>query len=289
MPVIVLLGMSMLLLELSLHHEVVAMRAAGLGLRRMLPPLFAVALVAAIFAFCLQAWVTPQTNRRLDEMERVYVHHKAKSHSGVQWIRDGQRMWKLRPLDGRSFSLMVLEVDEQGRWLRRLDARRAHYQAGVWRMEDVHISCPDAQTGMSLEHRSRMSLASSVGPDASEPPRPGHMYLPDLVRYVRLLADAGMRNSSYLYALHHKFSAPLGCLVMVLLAAALCMNMGSRLAGRSLGVGVTIALGLSFYALGNVTAILATSERLPAVFAAWMPFSFFAGLGGFLLMHREQL
>ncbi len=289
MPVIALLGSSMLLLELSMHHEIVAMRAAGLGLGCILPPLLTLAMLAGALEFALQEWVTPTTNQRLDVMERVYVHHKAAREHGVQWLRDGSRMFRLTPLDQRYFSVMMLETDARGRWLQRMDAKRAHYAHGYWQLQDVDISQPDEKEGMILHHKASVRLPSSASPDAAEPPRASHMQFFELADYVRLLAASGMKNSGYVYALHRKLAAPLGALIMVLLAAALCMNMGARLAARSMGIAATIALGLLFYALGNVMAMLAGSERLPPAFAAWMPLLFFGGLAVFLLMHREQL
>lgn len=287
MPVILLLGISIYLIELSHHNEIAAMRAAGIGLGRLLQPILSVALCGAMLSFCIGEWVTPITNQRLDTIERVNVHHRAATTRNLQWIRDGQRMLRLQPLGDQNFAVMVLEVDADGRWLKRMDASKAVYEEGQWKLQNVYVSYPDAREGMQLQHIEQISFASSTGPDAADPPKPSHMRFTQLAEYVSLLQQAGMNSSDYQFSLHRKIAAPLACLIMALLAVGLCMNMGSRLAARSLGLITSIVFGLLFYVLGNASGMLSGGERLPPAFAAWLPTLFFGGISGFILMHRE--
>jgi len=289
MPVVVLLGLSIFLVELSHHQEIAALRAAGVGLGGVLRPLLTVALCATAFSVAINEWVTPLTNQRLDTIERVNVHHMAIAEHGVQWLHDGSRMLRIAPLGDGIFTMMVLETDATGRWLQRMDAAKAQYRDGHWQLQQVDVSRPDAKEGMVLQHLAQTSFASSVGPDAAAPPQANQMNFFELLKYSNLLQQAGMSNGSYVFALHRKLTAPLACLVMALLAMALCMNMGSRLAARSFGLAAAIALGLMFYVFSNASGMLAGGERLPPAYAAWLPILFFGGIAGFLLMHRESL
>jgi|UPI00039F784A LPS export ABC transporter permease LptG len=290
MPVVVLLGLSIFLVELSHHQEIAALRAAGVGLGGVLRPLLMVALCATLLSFVINEWVTPLTNQRLDTIERVNVHHQAVADAhGIQWLRDGLRMLRIRPLGDDVFAIMVLETDEAGRWLQRMDAAKAMYRDGSWQLQQVDVSHPDAKEGMLMQHLAQTSFSSSAGPDAAAPPQASHMRFLALLEYSNVLQQAGMSNGAYVFALHRKLTAPLACLVMALLAIALCMNMGSRLAARSFGLAAAIALGLMFYVLSNASGMLAGGERLPPSYAAWLPILFFGGVAGFLLMHRESL
>ena len=109
----------------------------------------------------------------------------------------------------------------------------------------------------------------------------------ELYHYTESLKQAGLSTTSFVFTLHRKFAAPAACLIMVLLAMALCTNMGSRIAATSWGLVSAITLGLLFYVLGNASGLLAGGERLPAAYAAWLPILFFGGLTGFLLIHKE--
>jgi len=63
MPVVVLLATSIMLIELSRHQELVAMRAAGLGVNKVVVPLMAAAAIVALGTFVVSEWVTPATNQ----------------------------------------------------------------------------------------------------------------------------------------------------------------------------------------------------------------------------------
>jgi len=287
MPIIVLIGASVYLIEISRHHEVVAVRAAGLGINKVLAPLLAVAMLAAALSFAIGEWVTPVTNQRLDTIERVNIQHKADMKQGVQWLKDGHRFFRLSPLRDRQFALTMIETGVQGDWIRRIDSARASYQAGAWHMHDVNISTPSSAEGMQFEQHDRLTITSTAGPETTGLPRPRHMNFFQLQHYIRDLEHAGLSAGAYAYALHRKFSAPFACLLMVILAAALCLGTGDRNSHASWGLVLTISLGLAFYIVGNAGHLLASSEHLPAAFAAWLPSLVFGGLAIFLLLKRE--
>ena len=287
MPIFVLIGASLYLIELSRHHEIVAIRAAGLGMNKLLTPLLAVATLACLFSFTIGEWITPITNQRLDFIEQVHIQKKQDTRHGVQWLKDEQKFFRLTPLSNDTFALTMLETDQHGAWKQRIDAAHASYAQGQWQLKDVHISTPSADNGMALEAVPRMAITSAIGPETAEPPKPRHMHVNELYRYINNLKHAGLSSSSYTYALHRKFSAPLACLLMVVLAAALCLHTGSRSGNASWGIVAAISLGLVFYVVGNAGHLLAGSERIPAAYAAWLPSLAFGGLAVYLLLKRE--
>jgi LPS export ABC transporter permease LptG len=287
MPVIVLVAVSIYLIELSRYHEIVAVRAAGLGINKLLTPLLAVALLAAIFSFLIGEWVTPVTNKRLDTIERVHIQHKKPSKHGIQWLKDGRQFFRLTPLGNNQFSLMMLNTDAKGGWVRRIDSPLAQFSNGQWHLTDVHVSTPSAEMGMLLKHVPQMDIASQTGPETVELPKPRHMHFAELYRYIKGLEHAGLSANTYIYALHRKFSAPLACLLMVILAAALCLHTGNRSGRASWDMLLAIAMGLFFYVLGNAGYLLASGDRLPAAYAAWLPSLAFGGIAIFLLLKRE--
>ncbi len=287
MPIIALVGSSVYLIELSRHHEMVAVRAAGLGINKLLTPLLTVAMLAAMLSFAIGEWITPTTNERLDTIERVHIQHKEAQKHGIQWLKDGHRFFRLTPLTGENFALSMLETDNQGSWVKRIDGSKAHYAEGAWQLHNVHISTPSSHQGMQMQQHDTYTITSTAGPEATELPKPRHMGVSQLYHYIQSLEHAGLSNSAYNYALHKKFSGPLSCLLMVILAAALCLHSGSRNTNASWGLILTIALGLCYYILGNASYLLANSEHLPASFAAWLPSLVFGGFALFLLLKKE--
>jgi lipopolysaccharide export system permease protein len=286
MPVIVLLAASILLVDLSRHQELVAMRAAGLGVNKVLVPLLAAAGMVAVFTFAVSDGIAPETNQRLDKIERVNIHHLADTAQGTQWLKDGQRFFRLQPLGNHMFQFIMLKTDTQGHWLERVQADRAYYQDGTWQLDNVYISHP-AGDNLNLSQEPHMSVTSSVGPGTADPPEPRHMGFLELMRYAHNLQRAGLDASGYRFTLNSKLTVPISCLIMVLLAVALCMHMGGRLGTASWGILAALILGLGSYVMGTATQLLTLSHYLPADFSAWLPNLLTLGFAGFLLLHRE--
>ncbi|MDQ6987422.1 MAG: LptF/LptG family permease [Mariprofundaceae bacterium] len=288
MPVVVLLAASIFLVELSRHQELVAMRAAGLGVNKVLVPLLIAASLAAFVTFAIGEWVTPTTNQRLDKIDRVNIHHLADTRQGVQWLKDGQRFFRLQPLGGGQFYLIMLKTDNKGHWLERLEAAKASFSDGNWHMQNVSISRHPRNGVMTLNHIDHLSLAASVGPETADPPEPRHMRLLQLNAYAYDLERAGLAAAAFRFSLHRKLAVPFSCLIMVVLAVALCMQMGGRLGNASWGIIAAISLGLASYVMGTATQLLTLADYLPPIFSAWLPNMLTLGFAGFLLLHREK-
>ncbi|MDQ6994844.1 MAG: LptF/LptG family permease, partial [Mariprofundaceae bacterium] len=156
-----------------------------------------------------------------------------------------------------------------------------------WHLKDVYISQPDAKEGIQVSHQDQITLASRITPNTAALPSARHMSLFELYHYAHSLELAGVNNTKFIFAFHHHIASPVSSIIMVLLALALCLNMGSRISAASWGLMIAITLGLLFYVVSNASGLLANGERLPAAYAAWLPLLFFGGITGFLLLHRE--
>jgi len=287
LPVTLLIAVAAHLLALSRHQELVVMRAAGLGSQAVLFPLLAGGLLAAGVLLLFEEWVLPATNVRLNQIERVNVHgQKLELQQKVRWYRDGHRFFRMAPLDGKSVSLLVLEVDGQGHWQRRIDSRRAEYRHGVWQMHGVTISQPDATQGMVVRRQKRLDMPASQGATGGYKPWPNEMGMLQLYRFSNRLRDAGLADSSYRYAFYRQLAQPFACLVMVVLAFIFCAQVVGRLGSGYGGVVITLVLGLLLYISGNASGML-VGGGLPPGFAAWLPNAVFGGLALFILLHKE--
>jgi len=287
MPVVVLLAASLLMTELSRNHEIIALRAAGIGMSKVLVPLMCAAVICTLFSMVMNEWVTPVTNKRLDNIEKVNIRHLTEKNYGLQWLKEGGRFYRLKPLGQDQFRLTMIEIDTEGLWLKRIEAAYAVYDQGMWSLRDVDISSPAKERGMRLQHFDQFTLKSTISLQNAEQPNPSYMQLFELWDYAQDLKQAGLSSLSFELSLQHKLTKPLSCLIMILLAFALCMHMSDR-HGKAVWYLIgCIALGLFLYISANATGFVALSGQMPVVFAAWFPNMFFVGLAGFIALHRE--
>ncbi len=287
MPVIVLIAVAIYILEMSHHHELVALRAAGISFVRLLMPLLSTGALAGLFMFAVGEWVEPVVNKRLNYIEQVHIQKKHNLKQGVQWMSDGNDLLRLMPLTPPYFSVLLIQRDGQGRWQQSLNASKGMYRQGQWHLEDVYVSQRNLDTGFSTQYREHMVIPFSLGPETIAAPSPRDMRWLELYQYERVLAHAGLSSSEYLYQLQRKLAAPLSCLIMVILAYSLCSSMGERTGANTKGIIAVIVIGLTFYVVSSAIRVYVIGEAIPVVFGAWLPNILFLGVAVYLLLAKE--
>ena len=91
----------------------------------------------------------------------------------------------------------------------------------------------------------------------------------ELTRYVDDLQQAGYDVVPLRVAQQAKFSFPLAAMVTVLIAIPFSFTPGKK--GALYGIGIAIAIGLSYYVTTRVFAFMGEMAMLPPVLAAWAP------------------
>ncbi|MDQ7004932.1 MAG: LptF/LptG family permease [Ghiorsea sp.] len=286
MPVIVLIGTAMYVLDISKHHELAALRAAGITFLKLIQPLLLAGAVFGFLMFAVGEWIEPAVNKRLAYIERVHIGQKATLEQGVQWLHDKNTFLRLRPLTPSFFTVLMVKRDADGLWQERIEARKGWYEAGKWVLQDVYVSQPNPQ-GVATQHLESLSVVSSLSPKTVAAPDPRNMQWLELYHFEKTLADAGLDSKGYLFQLQRKLAAPLGCLIMILLAYSLCSSMGERMGSNAKGLVLAIVVGLLFYVVSSVVKVYVTGDDIPVIYGAWFPNILFLGISGYLLLKKE--
>lgn len=285
MALVVLLGAWIALVELAMHRENLALRAIGCGPRRVLPPLMLLAAAAGALAFVLMEEAMPAT-KRAAYMERVFIRHARLVATDARWLHDGHRFFRIAPLGQGVFRVLVLEVDDVGRWRRWIEAERARFHAGVWHLEGVRIQAR-AAGGMRELALPALSLPSRVAPSVREPPPPSRMRLGELGAYIRLLAQAGAPTEGYRYAWHRRIALALEPIVAMLCAFALGFHLHARAGGVTLSAAGALAAAAWLFLGAQLGGLFAGAGAWPAWFAAWWPGAVLGLLSLGVLLRKE--
>jgi len=287
MPVIALLGVAVYVIEISRHHELVALRAAGVKFFTLLQPMLVAGVMVAVLMFALGEWVEPLVNKRLNYIDRVYIEKEQALQQGVQWLHESNTFMRLTPLIQNYFAVLMTKRGKDGLWIERLDANKASYASGAWHLENVIQTNPSKTGGFAIKHFDKLTLKSNLSPQTVAAPDPRDMQWLDLYHFERALAEAGLDSKHYLYQLQRKLAAPISCLIMMILAYGLCSNMGERVGSKSQGLLLTIGTGLLFHVLNSAIEAFVSGGQLPVLYAAWLPNVLFLSIAGYTLLKRE--
>ena len=294
LPVVMLVATIFLFLTLSRYHELTALKAAGVSLYRVSAPILGLGLAVAIGAGLFQELVLPSLNERGDEMDRVKIRGQAPRHLQSRqrlWVRSADsrfyRVELLNPGTNDLYGVTILEIDHEFRLVGRLDARRAHWTATGWELNDGAYREFDADSKVqtvpfgltALDLKEEMDDFIRIQKPVNT------MSFLELRDYTAQLEAAGFEIRKYLVELYSKLSFPLVNLVMVLVAIPFALQ--APRGGRLVGIGLAIAIMAGYLVVHYVALAFARADLLPPLIAAWTANVIFTGLGVSLLLRAR--
>ncbi len=298
-PLAVLIAALVSFSVLNRNSEIVAMKATGISLYRLVIPIVSIAMALAIALFLFGEYYLPQANRRQEALRNVIKGRPPQTylHPEQKWIFGSPTKGELPRIfyyqffdpDRKEFAnLSVFEFDPSNFALtRRIFAARAAWDDGSnsWRFENGWVR--DIQGANVTQYR---EFLKTLFPEIHEPPdyfqkedlQSQEMNFGQLDHYIRDLRQSGFDTMRLRIALWHKLSYPLIAVVMVLLAIPFALSMGRR--GSIAGIAVAIGVALAFWVVDGLFGAMGNVNYLPAALAAWSSDILFGLVGGYLLL-----
>ena len=291
-PLAALLAAMMTYAHLVTTSEMIAARAAGVSLRRVMGAVLVGAAVVAVAHGAFQQFVAQDTSARLRLWaERDYqgAPPSMTPQRAPAWFAAGDALVHAdsstpdgRRLDG----VTVVRRDPQGRLIDLFDAAWADFSNGFWRFHEV-ARLIEREAGAPTT-RARLDLVLPISPKrfSTLAESADELGLGELWR-LHNTPDAGSRpDSFYSFWLQRKIAQPVGALVLVLIAAPIALQAArrNRLLLASFG---TVTAGFLFFVSERVLAALGETGLLPATIAAWTPAAVFSLLALWVVVTLE--
>lgn len=304
MPMALLLALLYTLTNHARHHEITAIRGAGISMWRLCLPYLGVGLAASICLFALNEFWVPNTSDLADKIMNRRVQRPKKpgvATSGLANLRE-KRTWfsgEWNPATSEMLSPQVLWIlpDGSEMWLL---ASRAIRSNGVWTFfnarqytatQDTNsMLAPAVQTNVMAmpqfretpeEIQSEIDISRGMsfrGRNKADIP------ISQILNYLRLHPQPADALKPWLYTkLHGRLAMPWTCLVVVLIAAPFGAATGRR--NVFVGVASSILICFVFFVLQQFGIALGTGGYVPSWLAAWFPNLVF-GLAGLWMMSR---
>ncbi len=292
-PVALLLATFMALGQLNRFGELTAMRTAGLSLRRILAPVFAVAATGAVGALLIGEYVVPPANRERDRIYTVQIQdlHREdpRERADVTYLGSDGRIFYIRLYDSaaRRMQDVSLQVFRSGDLVRRIDAASATWEGDRWVFEKGFLRTFEngAEKAQAFTRMPVAGIAERPEDFAKKTPEPDEMSYRELRAYVSRLRASGARVENYLVDLHLKLAFPLVNFIVVLIGAPLATRM--RMQGAALGFGLSVLIAFLYFAFMRTGQALGHNGALPPYLAAWLGDLVF-GVVGVVMMSRAQ-
>ncbi|MCU0795507.1 MAG: LptF/LptG family permease [Akkermansiaceae bacterium] len=297
-PYALLLSLLLCLGRLSGSREIIAMVQTGRGLARITLPFITAGLLATAFCIGLNFHWAPRSTAN---EKQVIDSARGRDATAAEMVLfrnpRSPRLWMVRsfPADWKNGAplqgIRVISEDGQGRLSRILVASSATHDriSGHWSFQDAAIrrikpgeaprfvrDLPDPYVVTSWRETPAEIIQPGLPPD--------QLGIPDLTGWLHDHGRDSKGKAAHLTQWHHRFSQPLNCLVVVLLATPLGIYFSRRGTTGGVAIAVFLAMGLLF--LTTICLSLGDSSHLPPLVAAWLPNAFFGILALYLFRRR---
>ncbi len=303
-PVAFLFGVLLAVGRLSADAELTAMRACGLGLRTLLTPVLALAVLISAATAVLIVQVEPAARQRLRAVLKDVAARGAILEPG-RFRSFADRVVYVQDRDTDNNLSRVFVAD-------RTDPERPFVilaERGRFRFDDEQVEIVlDLENGdLHLDPRGRederhrriafqrlhYAIDASSLLASARAPRPNEMSLTELrAALTRAEADttpteARTRDpNQYRVQIHRRLALPFAPIVFALLAVPLAQ--GRVRGARSWGTLACVLLVVGYYTLLSLGLFLGQSGWMPAGPALWLPNAIFAAISVPLLLRASR-
>ena len=301
MPFAVLLAILYCLGNLSRTNEIIAMRASGIALTRIIRPYLVCALIITLGTFALSEYCGPIARRKAQEIM------PKKASTLTQSISQGQntsfvtfenakanRVWNIQAGDEpNKFKFISIRHYKPNtrRITRQLEAESAEYVPNYgWYFYNVKevIYDSDEKPKETFNHKKQNVRAYDETPEvifSHAIDDEMNMNLSELKHAARTVKEASSRYYSLRADLHRRYAMPFACFVFVLLAAP--FGIFHTRAGMMKGVLTSIILCLGYFVVAYLLINLAKEGKVNAIVACWSANVVFLCVGAYLV-HRMR-
>lgn len=297
-PVTVLLSGLFMMNSLAKHNETVAIRAAGISIKRAMLPLFGIGLVISLCVAAMGEYLLPfaETTRSdlynvkikgeqpEDQLLKARIHYQGSENDFYYFgFFDGYKN-TLRVIDKTSIDFETKAITE------RITASSASWDGRQWILQDCDIRrfVDGRQVYASFLPTTTLPILEVEPQDFVRITKKTlALTFWELKDYIARLHKLGEDASREIVDLHMKVSYPLTNLIVIFFFIPI-----ATANTRSKGRGWVFMLGLlvcfSYLIVVRISQSLGYNGVIPPVWAAWAPNLAFSLLG-FAFLHKAEV
>ena len=296
-PMSVMMAVLLALLRMSGDNEIIALKAGGVSIYRLVPPVFCFGLFGMAITIYMTILGVPQSADRFKTLlfdvatanlnvslkERTFNDSFKKIMLYVNRIDpQTKELHQVLIEDGRAEGVNNTVIASRGKLSGDPEEMIYHLRLYNGTINQMNIGDRSTHAIDFETYDIRLDLRDVISAPASASKRPGEMSIADLKAYLQTVKDKKSEYYGGLLHLHKKFSIPVACLAMGLLA--LPLGIQAKNAKKAFGIGMGLFFFLLYYLLLSMGTALGENGKLPPAIGMWMPNVVLGGVGIILLI-----
>ena len=300
-PLSIMITVLLTFLRLSSENEILAIKSGGISLYGLLVPVFAFCFIGSVFTIFMTLYGQAWGRSALDELTHEVVSASIDIGLKERTFNDsfsGVTIY-VNEIDLRNKDLVDIFIEDNrqpdkvntvvaptGKIFHDPLTAVAHLILFNGSILQTNLKKKTAHSIQFDTYDIRLENSRSSDEKKKKPKRPKEMTIGELSRYIR---DAHTKDLSYFKALlefHRRFSIPLGCFALGLLAVPLGVQ--ARSAKRSFGLVLGLAFFLLYYLLMSLGKVYGETGAYPPLIGMWLPNFVIGGVGLYFLIRTAN-
>ncbi len=295
LPMATLIGALLSLGNLSGHSEIIAMRAGGVSLFKIVSPLLAGGLLISVFGFINNEFIMPVCTSRATYIRSVEIEKKQQQVMFQQsklWLRGPHNSIAnidlISPSRTEMRGLNIYKLSPDFSIHERITAEALIWDQGVWRLKKSRTTTITSDTvrtrnsdGEIFNIVDNPDDLGMIVKDSEE------MSFGEMWDYVKRLKSSGYEAAKYEVELHSKLAFPFASLLVILISIPFSFHK-VRSGGTAKGIAFAVLIAFAYLTLMGIGQSLGNSGHLPPILAAWLANMCFAIASAFVLIKMQR-
>ena len=273
--------------KMAADTEIVAILSCGISFHRMMVPYIFSATLIAIFSLCLNLFIIPDANKRL-EFENQYIKQRFKGVGrNVHYqIAPGEYVFAESFSSWNSTAYrFTLEKIEDDRLVSKISAESAVYDTttGAWRLKKYFIReynddlTDRVRSGKQIDTIIPLTVKDFYLTENTVETL-NYRELNELIEIQQMRGDANVKFA--LIEKNTRFALPFSAFILTIMGVALSSK--KRRGGIGWNIGIGIALAFTYILFLRFSQMFVHTGALPPAIALWLPNVVFAIIAVFL-------
>jgi lipopolysaccharide export system permease protein len=296
-PMSVMLAVLLTFLRLSSDNEIVALKAGGISVYRLIPPVLVFGCVSGILTAMMAVWGLPWGESAYKQLAFDVVRSHFNVGLKARQFNDSFDgvMFYVNDIDVKTRSLVDVFIHD----LRKEDTagivvapkgflfQGAEPYSYILRLyqgtiNQVKLNSKSAYSTDFDTYDLQVDLKDAVSGMKARRKKEREMSMAELSALIDHADQKDDRYYSAVMEYHKKFSIPFSCLALALLAMPLGIH--TQAARKSAGMGIGLIAFLIYYLLLSAGFILGKTGLYPPAVGLWLPNAVMGGAGAYLMV-----
>jgi len=266
--------------EMARKNEILALKASGISIYRLITPLIVTGFILSIFSFAINDTIVPLAQAKKRKVYDIEIKKLRKSWSLIyatnfSFIGNSGFIYyfgRIDALNSRGDDVSVIKLNKHGKITFRVDAKYGFYKDSLWVLFHAteRVFKNDREVSVRFfPEKAYPELSESPFEILKERKELDEMDIRTLWRFINFLKNSGFDYKRELVEFHTRFSFPFANLIVLLFALALAVE--TRGKGRAYGFGISVFLSFFYWWVLQATKSIAGVGKLNPFISAWFP------------------